>query len=71
MCVLFSSLISPININLQDDLMDVVASIDLSRKTVKRIRINFVFALIYNLIGVPVAAGMWKFPCSNEVMLSE
>lgn len=48
--------------NLQDDLMDVVASIDLSRKTVKRIRINFVFALIYNLIGVPIAAGVWVLP---------
>lgn len=59
------------HIHLQDDLMDVVASIDLSRKTVKRIRINFVFALIYNLIGVPIAAGMWMFPCSNEVVLSK
>ncbi|KAG8124339.1 hypothetical protein E2320_019699 [Naja naja] len=44
---------------IHNNLLDVVASIHLSRKTMKRIRINLVLALIYNLIGIPIAAGFF------------
>ncbi|CAF4961859.1 unnamed protein product, partial [Rotaria socialis] len=36
---------------IRDELFDVVAAIKLSKKTVWRIRLNFIFATVYNLIG--------------------
>ena len=41
---------------IKGDLRDVVASIKLSKKTMNTIRQNFGWALIYNTVGIPVAA---------------
>ena len=40
------------------DLARIPAAINLSRKTVKTIRQNLFWAFIYNLIGIPIAAGL-------------
>ena len=40
------------------DLHGVAASIALSRATVKNIKQNLFFAFIYNIIGIPIAAGL-------------
>lgn len=43
---------------MRSNLGDVVTAIDLSRKTLDRIRLNYFWALGYNILGVPVAAGV-------------
>ena len=41
----------------RSNLLDVVAALDISRVTFRRIRINLFFSLAYNCLGVPIAAG--------------
>ncbi|KAI3911864.1 hypothetical protein MKW92_026125 [Papaver armeniacum] len=46
---------------MRNNLEDVITAIDLSRKTFFRIRLNYIFAMAYNVIAIPVAAGVF-FP---------
>jgi Cu+-exporting ATPase len=44
---------------MRSDLRDVIVAIDISRKTYSRIRLNFMWAFIYNLLAIPIAAGVF------------
>uniref|UniRef100_A0A671FUN8 Copper-transporting ATPase 2 n=1 Tax=Rhinolophus ferrumequinum TaxID=59479 RepID=A0A671FUN8_RHIFE len=44
---------------IRNDLLDVATGIHLSKRTVWRIRLNLVLALIYNMVGIPIAAGVF------------
>ncbi|KAF3962764.1 hypothetical protein CMV_012766 [Castanea mollissima] len=46
---------------MKSNLEDVITAIDLSRKTFSRIRLNYIWALGYNMLGIPIAAGV-MFP---------
>lgn len=42
----------------RENLADVVTAIKLSKKTMKNIKVNLLWASLYNIIGIPVAAGV-------------
>jgi Cu+-exporting ATPase len=52
------------------DVRDVARSIDLGRKTLAKIRQNLFWAFIYNVVGIPVAAGA-LYPAFGLVLKPE
>ncbi|MGM9974851.1 MAG: heavy metal translocating P-type ATPase [Clostridiaceae bacterium] len=44
---------------MKSDIMDVVTAIQLSKKTIKNIKENLFWAFGYNVLGIPIAMGVW------------
>ena len=43
---------------MKNDLRDVIVALEVARSTYNRIRINFFWAFLYNMCGIPLAAGV-------------
>lgn len=43
----------------RNDLLDVYGAIELSHKTINNIKLSLFWAFIYNIIGIPIAAGIF------------
>jgi len=44
---------------LNNNLFNIITLIDLSRKIINRIYLNFIYAFGFNIIGIPIAAGLF------------
>lgn len=52
---------------IKNDLRDALGAIELSKKTINNIKMNLFWAFIYNIIGIPIAAGLFYW--FNELKL--
>lgn len=43
----------------KNDLLDVVTALELSKKVINNIKMNLFWAFFYNIIGIPIAAGVF------------
>ena len=55
---------------IRDDLRDVVAAIQLSRRTIKQVKENLFWAFIYNTVLIPVAAFGWLYPALAGIAMA-
>lgn len=46
---------------MKDDMRDIVSSLELSKRTILNIKENLFWAFIYNVIGIPIAAGLFYY----------
>lgn len=55
----------------KNDLRDIITALDVSRVTLQRIYLNYVFAMAYNILAMPIAAGVtfvwWRWRLPPEV----
>jgi heavy metal translocating P-type ATPase len=47
---------------MKSDLLDVATAIQLSKATIRNIKQNLFWAFIYNIVGIPIAAGVFFIP---------
>lgn len=51
----------------RSNLFDVVVALDLAKVVFNRIRLNFLWAIMYNVVAIPFAAGIW-FPWTHMLV---
>ena len=44
---------------MKSDLLDAVSAVELSKSVIRNIKMNLFWAFFYNIIGIPLAAGLW------------
>jgi P-type Cu+ transporter len=55
---------------IRNDIQDVVAAIEIARKTVSKIRQNLLYAFAYNIILIPVAASGFLYPALAGIAMA-
>ena len=55
---------------IRDDIRDVVAAVEIARKTVSKIKQNLLYAFVYNIILIPVAATGLLYPALAGIAMA-